>query len=295
MPSAERVWGLGPVGAAGARPRSGWLDVRGGRLRWDAIGDDIPIVCVHGFALDKRLWCRVLSLTPPDHRLITYDLRGFGRSTASDRHDEHTLDLEEVIRRLAGGSAHLVGHSLGGQIALEIALSRPELARSLTLVCSGLRGRPSMAVWRQVDRRVRELARGGDIEAARRAWMSSPMFQSLGSQPEILETVATMVRDYSGRHWLAPRRPEAPGEIPPSARLGEISVPTLVAVGTHDTEQAHATADYLASGIPGAGLRRLEGAGHFPSLEAPEMLWGIVLPFVDELESTRRAGDGAQL
>ena len=214
------------------------------------------------------------------HRVISFDLRGFGGSSASTDLSGHAADLGAVIDALADGRAHVVGHSFGGQAAFELALSRPSAVRSLVLVGSGLRGRPSEPQWRQLAADVRSLAVTEGVPAARRRWLESPMFAYAGRDPALRARLEHIVGDYSGAHWLAP---PAAGEagLPPSERLGEIVAPTLVVVGEHESTQAIGTAHDLAAGIAGAELAVIAGASHFPNLEQPAAFWARVTDFID--------------
>lgn len=268
------------------------LQLPDGALEWSARGDGPPVVLAHGFALDRRFWGDLSGLGD-GYRVIAYDLRGFGESSASTDLTCHGADLGAIIDTLAHGRAHVIGHSFGGQAALELALSRPAAVRSLTLVGSGLPGRPSEPQWRRLATDVRELAATAGVAAARRRWLASPMFAHAGRDPARRALLEQLVGDYSGAHWLA----APPGvtdqlrtQAPPSARLGEITAPTLVVVGEQESRQAIATADDLVAGIPHAQLARIPAASHFPNLEQPAAFWPRIRAFLDDVQSRSREG-----
>ncbi len=111
------------------------LEVNGGRLAyWDS-GRGAPLVFIHGAATAGELWAGDLEPLAADHRLIVYERRGYGSSSASPRNwQSHCDDAAALIDALDAKPAVLVGYSAGASIALDLITSRPDVATSLVLV-----------------------------------------------------------------------------------------------------------------------------------------------------------------
>ena len=111
----------------GAR-QSGRFAVEGGSLAWQVVGDGPPVVLVHGFALDRRMWDDIAPGLAHDHTVITYDCRGFGESAEFDHATAytHSEDLLALLAHLGLERAALVGLSFGGGVVLKTALRAPD-------------------------------------------------------------------------------------------------------------------------------------------------------------------------
>lgn len=138
------------------------------RLAYDERGSGSPVVFVHGLGLDRRRWDGVADAAAgAGYRAITFDLRGFGESEDPPEAygmDDLVTDLRCVADELAGGSLHLVGHSLGGMISLAFAVRRPDRLRSLTLASTTAHN------GRRASRLARQMAFELADEDPGRAW-----------------------------------------------------------------------------------------------------------------------------
>src|SRR5882757_677517 len=124
--------------------RSGTLPLPGGHLVWELAGAGPPVVLIHGFSLDRRMWDAVVPLLATNFTVIRYDLRGFGESSPMDLHFaySHAEDLAALLDHLEVAQAGVVGFSFGGQVALTMAITAPERVRRLVLVDALLEGVP---------------------------------------------------------------------------------------------------------------------------------------------------------
>ncbi len=260
-------------------PRSGYAEVLDTSLFYEVIGEGEPIVLVHGFGLDSRLWDDQVRAWSPHYQIIRYDLRGFGKSSPGTDAYTHADDLMGLLGHLRVTRAVFVGLSLGGGVLTDFALTYPQAVRALVLVDPTLGGfklsSEFMAALADVRMRVVECG----MDAARAGWLASPLFAHALKIPAAEAALRRMVGEYSGWHWTHPDRGRRMS--PPAAlRLGEISAPTLVVVGELDTPDFRVIADTLAQGIRGARLVVVNGSGHVPNLEAPEYFNNLVLEFV---------------
>jgi 3-oxoadipate enol-lactonase len=182
-------------------------------------------------------------------------------------------------------ASSVVGASLGGRVALEVALARPDLVDRLVLVGAGLPDHEwSDPVRRYGEEEEAALARG-DIEAAveanLRMWVDGPRRQPHEVDRAVRGLVAEMQR--RAFELQLPVWEEAEEELlvpDVGSRYIALRVPTLVLVGGEDVSDMHAMAKRLASGIPGARTVEIPRAAHVPSLERPDEFDRLVLPFL---------------
>jgi pimeloyl-ACP methyl ester carboxylesterase len=254
----------------------GFVEVEGGRLQWDCMGEGRPVVFLHGFTFDRRLWDPQVTALAPHARAVRYDLRGFGSSTAPIGPYRHIDDLRELLSRLNLERPVLVGLSLGANIALPYAIKHPETVAGLILASPGLPGYP-WSVQRPVEA-VADYAMSHDVEQTKQFWLGHPTFASLSRYPVARIVVEDMVRDYSGWHWrstdLQQSGPDIRGGLP------GLHVPTLVISGDLDVAGYREIAAVIATTVPKARLLRYPEGGHVMNLEQPERFSADVLEFV---------------
>src|SRR5688572_22603557 len=111
------------------------LKIENGRLAYWESGSGAPVLFIHGVATTGELWAGDLEPLAAHCRLIVYDRRGYGRSSESPRSwQAHREDAAALLDRLAATPAVVIGYSAGANIALDLALSRPERVAALVLV-----------------------------------------------------------------------------------------------------------------------------------------------------------------
>jgi 3-oxoadipate enol-lactonase len=268
----------------------GYVDVDGSSLYYEEIGTGRPIVLLHGFSLDRRMWDAQFAVLGSLYRVVRYDLRGFGKSAPGTKPYSHADDLIAVIDSLGLERVDLVGLSMGGGAAINAAIVCPERVRALVVVDPSLGGFRWSAEFTASLAAIRVTARQAGVEAARDHWLSLPIFRAAMSQPRVAERLASMVADYTGWHWLHPD-PGRPFNPPAIDRLREIRAPTLVIVGELDTVDFHGIATTLESRMAHARRIVLRAVGHMANLEAPAEFNDIVRTFLAELDplpNTRR-------
>jgi pimeloyl-ACP methyl ester carboxylesterase len=240
----------------------------GAVLPYALAGRGVPLVFVHGFGLDRAFWDAQAAALAAQYRVLCYDLRGFGAASLPTAPYSHARDLRSLLDALALGPAHVVGLSMGGRVALRLALDAPQSVRSLTLVDSVLDGFRMSEAWLARWREVVALARGGDVEAARRRWLEHELFAPARANPLAAAALERIVMRYSGWHWRE-RDPEEAGSPPALEALKDIPAPTQVLLGEKDLPDFHAIAARLKQDLPRATLAILPGVGHLPNLEGP--------------------------
>jgi pimeloyl-ACP methyl ester carboxylesterase len=263
--------------------RTGFAPVEGTRLFHEVSGEGLPVVLVHGRGLDHRMWAPQVDALSAGHRLVRYDLRGFGRSPSGGNAYSHADDLAALLDHLGIDRAVVVGCSLGGGAAVNFAVLHPRRLLGLVTVGGSLGGFPWSQAFQDMFREAHRIALESGPQAANEFYLGSSLFAHAHHSPEVERRTRELLRDDDGAHWTRPDlgRPLSP---PASERLGSITAPTLVVVGEYDVPDMLAIADILAGRVPGARKVLLDGLGHLPSLEDPGRFNRLVLEFVDGLQ-----------
>lgn len=225
---------------------------------------------VHGYTGSRRDFAHVVPELEKLARTITYDQRGHGAARSAA--EEGPLDFAVLTRDLAElfdghglSRAHLLGHSMGGKVALRFVLAHPERVASLVLMGTSAEAVPLGPVFRPSlkERLLRPLReRLGRDPAAK---MADALYATEEARARFREVVRASHRDVHPRAVSALHEAIVHAEslLP---RLGEIRCPTTVLVGAHDHPFVEASTD-LADRIPGARLIRFEHASHYPHFE----------------------------
>ncbi|HTB88631.1 MAG TPA: alpha/beta fold hydrolase [Steroidobacteraceae bacterium] len=251
----------------------------GGWLQYATAGEGDPVVFIHGFGLDLNMWDPQWSAFAERHRVIRYDMRGYGGSSVPEGPYSHVDDLLALIDFLGTGPVHLVGLSLGGRVALRVAAAHPEAVRSLTLADPALDGHAWTDDWLQRWRKMTEAARRGDLAAAKKLWREHILFAPANAQPQVAGSLRVMIDRYSGWHLRYPDPGEAP-HTPIAQMLPGISIPTLVMVGELDLPDFQTIARRLGTELPQVKLQSIPGSGHMSNMEAPQLFNNFALGFL---------------
>jgi pimeloyl-ACP methyl ester carboxylesterase len=260
--------------AAGAQTTTGTTPTG---LYYEVSGSGDPVVLVHAFSVDRRMWAPQIAALERRFRVIRYDLRGHGNSAApSEPYSPHD-DLRSVLDALGIGRATLVGLSAGSTLAIDFAIAYPDRVRKLVLASPGLNGHvPSPPLtWTQP---VFQAAGRGDTEDAAKLWAATPIM-AVYSDPAAAATVKALVMS-NLRLWTFRTNPARPLTPPAITRLAEIRSPTLVVLGDKDLPHIKEIAGLLARGVGGARLVTIPGAGHIVNLDAADAFNKAVLAFL---------------
>lgn len=261
---------------------SGFVNVDGGRLFYEAAGAGPAVVFIHGFALDTRMWDSQWKVFARRYRVIRYDVRGFGQSSLPTQEIfSHLEDLHTLLQHFTATPAHLVGLSMGGGLAIDFALLYPAHVRSLVLADSTLGGFDWKKEWGEPFR----AAKSAGLSAAKAAWLNDELFAPANALPAVAAQLQKITETYSGHHWLNTVHTRGL-EKPAIEQLETLTMPVCVVVGERDLPDFRAIAEILAQRAQRASLTVLPGVGHMANMEAPAEFNRIALEFLTAVESS---------
>jgi 3-oxoadipate enol-lactonase len=254
-------------------------------------GEGEPLLCVAGLTCDTFVWIPQVQAFAAAHRTIIFDNRDAGQSSmAAGEYEiaDMARDALALADELELDSFHLLGVSMGGMIAQELALQAPERVRTLTLAVSYAAGsaytRRSAEVW---SARVRQISHEQHVDELMLLNHSESFYQS----PEMVEFIRTAM--LSNPHPQPPdafaRQLAASSRHDARDRLGSLTMPTHIIGGEYDILLPVWKSREIASLIPGAKLTVLPEAPHGLSIERADEFNAAVLEFIREAAATPAA------
>ena len=267
---------------------TGFVEVSGGRLYYEATGGGHPLTLLHAGVAHLRMWDGQVAAFAERYRVIRYDQRGFGRTTTEDVPFSNRQDLADLLGHLGVERTHLLGLSRGGRIAVDFTLERPEMVSALIAVAPGLGGfeAPPEAQaevdWSEVERLLEAKEWEALVEREVEIWGDGPGGPRGRLDPDVRRRLLEM-----GLENYRREQPEGQPQVldpPANGRLAEIRVPTLVVWGDRDTADTKAACERIVAGIPGARRVVVPGVAHMVNMERPEEFARLVLDFLDEAE-----------
>jgi 3-oxoadipate enol-lactonase len=242
-----------------------------------------PVLLLHGLGSCGEDWLLQLPELEPEFLVIMPDLRGHGRSSdllAGVRIEHLAADMAEVLQRVAGQPAHIVGLSMGGLVAQQLALEYQKLVKSLTLVNTFPRIRTSVGMF------VRGLIRSSYLLIGRMdllaAWLAKGLFPK-PEQAQYRELAAARFCSNSKENYVRAARAIARFNV--HKRLGEITADTLVVAGDRDRTVPLQAAVLLKEAIPGAQMSTIGDSGHATPIDAYEDFNRILTAFLTQVEA----------
>ncbi len=254
----------------------------GVNLYFDVQGEGPPVLLIMGLSFTHDMWFRILPVLRTRCRVILFDNRGVGLSDVPN--GPYTIrqmakDAAAVLDAAGETSAHVIGASMGGMIAQELAFRFPSRVQSLLLACTSHGGllarwprfvRPRGIKWGEAERRQRELALVPLLYSA-----STPLdriHEDLDIQCACNWSYQGFFSQFSGILWWSSY-----------LRLPSIRVPTLVVHGDSDRLVPPENGRVVASRIPGAQFRLIEDAGHILTTDQPEACKRLMVDFLRQV------------
>lgn len=267
------------------------IDVDGGSLHLKPTGRGAPILLLHGWPLDHRIFEPQIACIQQCLRVIAFDRRGFGRSQAPPDLGREPDDIERILDALDIGSVHLLGMSQGARIALRFAVTRRERVRSLILQAPVIDG---FALDEPDPERIpleqyAKLARAGSIDEVRRRWLAHPMMALADEHADARRRVEEIIAGYEGKDLLdySPARYTFPHDVLES--LATLDTHCLVLTGAADTAARRAHAQRLVESLPRAHEVVLRHSGHLGNLTEAEAYNRQVVDFCRGVDGNKKA------
>ncbi len=251
-----------------------------------------PILLLHGFTDDKETWLKMIGVLGKNHRVIGVDLAGHGRSSAAcDGEYGRVIQAERVHRLVVKcglKNHHLLGHSMGGAVAMTYAIAHPDEVLSLGLIAPAGLEDPHTTEFKGHA--------GGEINPLIIAdnWNANEKVRYVANGPNSLYFFVRLVNSYLTQEGLVReqlyrkifRQLSEEGSLS-KEDLQQINQPTFVVWGTRDRVLKPSCLDHLAAHIPGTRVvKQWEGVGHMVNLEKPRMTAKAYLGFLDRLKNT---------
>ncbi len=234
------------------------------------------VVLLHGFAATGRAWDAVAErLDAERYTALAPDLRGHG--SAAGRRPVSFEAIGADVLALAPPRFDLCGYSMGGRLALQIALAAPARVRRLTLVATtaGLEDDAERAARRTADAKLAAWLETATIEAFAGRWLAQPLFAA--DSPPVQEAARADIARNDPAALAAALRGVGTGAMAPLwTRLGELGMPAVVLAGERDAKFC-ALGTRLAAGLPAGELVLVPGAGHALVRAAPAAVAAAIM------------------
>lgn len=251
-------------------------------LAFNAYGAGRPVVILHGLFGSKRNWSAIARQLAAAFQVFTVDLRNHGESPWDDRHEYPAMaaDVASFFDRQVGGPVTLIGHSMGGKVAMLLALTRPDLVERLLVVdISPARSRGTPIGYVHAMQRVplAACARRSDVEAALAGDILDPVVRGF--------LVTNIVSRPEGLAWTAnldaiERQFDTILDWPDTADAAPFFGPTLFLRGNRSLFMKPEHALVIHQLFPAATIESIIGAGHWVHAEQPAAFLEAVRRFL---------------
>jgi len=238
-----------------------------------------PILLIHGFGCDQTVWRRLVPVLETDYRLFLVDLAGFGCAAPEaydkERHSTpsgHAEDIVALCDELGLENAIVIGHSIGGTIAMLASIQRPQAFQRLVMICSSARYLDDPPDYHggytheQLDgllqlMELNYLDWAGTVSKVALGDAGTPVHQQnlqqrfLAISPDVMRPLARSIFHGDTRHHLT-----------------HVTVPSLIVQTAQDAMVPLEAAQFLQAHLASSELVVLDAGGHYPQLTAPDLL-----------------------
>ena len=264
---------------------SGYINVDGGKLFYEAAGKGENIVLIHDGALHREVWDAQFPVFAENYRVIRYDRRGFGKSPNPTNPYSNIDDLNQLFIQLKLKKAVIMGISSGGGLAIDFTLKYPDRVSSLVLVGAVVSGYGYTSHMFSRGGHVKSLAKllADPQETIEYFGMEDPYEiykENIRAKEKFIKLLKANPINVSNKDNSLLIRADRPA----AKYLSEIKVSTLILVGEYDIPEVHAHAGVIEFGIPKAKREIIYNSGHLIPLEQPDVFNEVALKFVRSIE-----------
>ena len=269
---------------------TGYADVNGAKLYYEVVGEGRPLVFLHAGIANMHMWDDQARAFRDRYRVIRFDHRGFGQSSAPAGPASIADDVYGMLTFLNVDQAYVVGCSMGGGAALDFTLAHPEMVDGLVLVGPGVSGAPfeDDDATKALEEEMVAAANVGDFDKANelemREWVDGVGRTPDQVNPSFRAKASAMNRALYDHHDELNAIEWQRADPPAYPRLESVTTPTLVIVGDRDLSGIQQAVDALAARIPGARKVVMHDTAHLPSMELPDQFNQILGDFLSSLK-----------
>ncbi|WP_435353080.1 alpha/beta fold hydrolase [Emticicia sp. SJ17W-69] len=263
------------------------VDIEGTTISFDDFGKgEVPIIFIHGFPFDKSSWQPQIDFLKKRHRVIAYDIRGFGASITNDEQESIDLfsnDLVKFMDTLSIKKAIVCGLSMGGYILLNAVHRFSDRFEAIILSDTQCIA-DSEAAKEKRGKSIKQIEAEGLKDFADGFIKNVFCQNSLDNKKELVETIKNVILKTSQRTVVGTLAALAQrSEM--CASLNQISVPTLIICGKEDSVTPPIQAEFMYGKILNSRLQIIENAGHLSNLEQPDEFNKILIDFISSIEN----------
>ena len=259
------------------------LERDGTRIWYELVGSGSPLMIVQGIGYPSDASWRLIPKLDSKHRVLSFDNRGVGRSdvpVVPFSIEDMADDAAAVIAAAGYASVHVLGLSMGGLIAQELALRQPDLVRTLILGCTSPGGREAVPFTPQV---AELFVRLGGLPARQAAEEARELVYSNATpESEVMADIDARMQRPTSREGYMGQLIAVNTYRGSFSRLPQLRKPTLILHGSADLLVPPANANLLQSAIKGSELRIFDGAGHIFTTDALGATIGAITQFLAE-------------
>lgn len=258
--------------------------LNGTEYRYVDVGEGLPLLFIHGFPLSSAAWRDQIETLQSSYRVIVPDLTGFGESeppVGAVSMEQYATDLHELINHLSIDASVVVGHSMGGYIALAFARKFPKAVKGLVLVGTKSGADTPEAAKGRRDTANKVTADGTQIVIDQML----PKFFSLGHSNAEMTNHVQKIMAAASSEGVAGALLGMAGRPDSTPLLNIITAPTLVVAGVDDQVISAMESKKLADAIPNAKLELIPGAGHLVALEKPGEFNSVLMQWLARFKS----------
>lgn len=253
-------------------------------LYYSINGQGKPIIFIHGNFNDSRIWEYQVKRFSEEYKAISYDLRGYGKSSTPETTFSHTDDLKFLIENIDVNEVTLIGSSLGGSIAIDFTLKYPNLVDKLILAAPALNGYkyPFRLSIEAMKNLYFKKTKGN--EAAINKFIENPYWEYLFPSQEnktAREMVLSIVRDEKNFYSWNPNLAK-PLEVNAIDCLNAIEIPALIVLSDKDKDFNIKVGNYIHKNIRNSKKVIMSNCGHLPFVERAQEFNKIVMDFISE-------------
>ena len=256
-----------------------YVERDGCRVHWESVGTGSPVLLIMGAVYSSRMWYPTVPALSRRHRVITFDNRGTGKSTATRVASigDMAADGLAVLDAAGEPTAHVYGVSLGGVVAQELALQAPERVRSLILGCTGILSRDKPRAPSIVNLMLRVTPRSTLVARARYGSACPPERAAVDR--------AVLRADVAKRRALVAQQNALRAYAVEADAIAKLDMPSLVLHGTEDPLVPLEWGRELVETLPDSRLVTYDGAGHNFVAEMGDRPNEDVLAFLEAVDA----------